>query len=228
MRALTRCLSFKRKAALTRRHTAYVYGASGHGKAVGEAILAGARFTLAGFVDDDPAKKEQRVLGHRVVGSLSDLRVLAPHAWLALGVGDNRKRMALMEALVSQGWRLATVVHPSAVIASTASLGIGSYVGPTAVVHADASMGACCIVNSGAVIEHDNCLGDAVHVSPNATLGGQVTVGKGTHIGLGAVILPRMAVGEWATVGAGAVVTRRVPDSVVVTGIPARVQAQPR
>ena len=48
-------------------------------------------------------------------------------------------------------------------------------------------------------------------------------VKKGASIGSSATILGGIVIGENAIIGAGAVVTKDVPDSAVVTGVPARV-----
>lgn len=50
-----------------------------------------------------------------------------------------------------------------------------------------------------------------------------VMIKKNAWIGAKATILPGVTVGENAVVAAGAVVTKDVPDSAVVTGIPAKI-----
>jgi sugar O-acyltransferase (sialic acid O-acetyltransferase NeuD family) len=199
----------------------YVLGAGGHGKVVAEAARASGAYELRGFVDDDRARWGTEWDGLQVADPAS----VAPDAAIALGVGENHARAQSARGLA--GRRLATVVHPSAVVAGSARLGAGSYVGPLAVVHADAEIGRGCIVNSGAVVEHDCRLGDYVHVSPRATLGGAVTVGEGAHLGMGSVLLPGLSVGAWTTLGAGAVMVQSLPERVTALGVPARLRPSP-
>ena len=206
---------------MSARTPLFVLGAGGHGKVVAEAARASGAFDVRGYLDHDRARWGTEWDG---------LKIAAPEAMdadaeVALGVGDNRARAEAMRRL--DGRRVATVVHPSAVVCPSARLGDGTYVGPLAVVHADAEVGRGCIVNSGAVVEHDCRLGDYVHVSPRATLGGGVTVGEGAHLGLGAVLLPGLTVGEWTTLGAGAVMVESLPDRVTAMGVPARARRQP-
>ena len=79
-----------------------------------------------------------------------------------LGHGD-APQVSLVQALQYQlqrrraGWAMVagpvvSVVHPSAVVASGAVVGSGSFVAPLAVVHTDARVGRACIVNTGAVV----------------------------------------------------------------------------
>lgn len=202
------------------RPTVYVLGAGGHGKVVAEAAVQSGRFLVAGFLDEDPAKWGSTLSGLPVTGGLD---ALPQGAMVALGVGSNGTRLALLGRLGNRQIPIATVVHPAATVSPGAQIGEGSYIGPGAVVHVDARVGRACIVNSGAVVEHDNVLADGVHVSPNAALGGNVTVGEGSHIGLGASVLPGIVIGPWTVVGAGAVVTKPLPGGVSAVGIPARV-----
>ncbi len=207
---------------MSTRTPLFVLGAGGHGKVVAEAARACGAFDFRGFVDHDRSRWGTEWDGVPIHGSPD---ALDADASIALGVGDNRARSEAMRGL--DGKRIATVVHPSAVVARTARLGDGTYVGPMAVVHADAEIGRGCIVNSAAVVEHDCRLGDYVHVSPRATLGGGVTVGEGTHLGLGAVLLPGLSVGAWTTLGAGAVMVESLPDRVTAMGVPARQRPVP-
>jgi sugar O-acyltransferase (sialic acid O-acetyltransferase NeuD family) len=213
---------------MTERLPLYVYGASGHGKVVADAALASDRFAVRGFLDDDGSRHGQALLGLPVEGGLEAIQGQQGRVAVALGVGSNRARLAVLERLAAAGHSVVTVVHPSAVVATGVVLGDGTFVAPLAVVHTDARLGRACIVNSGAVVEHDNVLGDGVHVSPNAALGGNVTLGDEVHVGLGAVVLPGITVGARSVVGAGAVVIEGVPEGVTVAGMPARRLRTPR
>jgi sugar O-acyltransferase (sialic acid O-acetyltransferase NeuD family) len=203
----------------------FVFGAGGHGRVVSEAARHDAGYDLRGFLDDDAHRREGELSGLPVLDGQPALASLEPGALVALGIGDNRARRDVAHALVARGLRLATVVHPSAVVAGGARLGPGTYVGPLAVLHADAEVGSGCIVNSAAVVEHDCRVGDWAHVSPGAVLGGGVRIGEGAHVGLGAVVLPGLALGEWATLGAGAVMIDSLPAGCVAVGVPARVRS---
>jgi acetyltransferase EpsM len=207
---------------MTERTPLYVFGAGGHGKVVGEAAHAAGTHSLRGFLDDDRELWGREIHGLPVRGDLDTLALLEDDAEVALGVGGNADRANLVRALLACGRRLATVVHPTAVLARGARIGPGSYIGPLALVHADAELGRGVIVNSAAVVEHDVRIADWVHVSPRAVLGGGVRVGEGAHVGLGAAVLPGLAIGPWAVLGAGAVLTHTLPGRAVAVGVPAR------
>ena len=115
-----------------------------------------------------------------------------------------------------------SLIDPTAVVASTATINHGAYVNAGVVVGSNTTIGGFANINRSASIGHDNHIGFAVSVGPGAILTGSITVGAVTSIGAGAVILPGITIGRRAVVGAGAVVTRNVADFEVVAGNPAR------
>ncbi len=204
------------------RKALYVLGAGGHGRVVAEAAREGGAYEVRGFLDDDPALWGSACGDLPVAGGTDALRALEAGAEVALGIGANQARARAAASLAMAGVRLATIVHPSAVLARGARLGKGTYVAPLCVIHSDARVGCGCIVNTAAVVEHDCRLDDWAHLSPRAILGGGASLGEGAHVGLGAVVLPGLALGSWATLGAGAVMTRCIPPGVTAVGVPAR------
>lgn len=118
--------------------------------------------------------------------------------------------------------RPATLVDPTAVVASSTAFGPGSYVNSLANIGAAGCIGAFCLVNRGATVGHHAEIADFVSIGPGATLAGMARIGEGAMIGAGAVVLPRMMIGANAVVAAGAVVTQSVAPHAVVAGNPAR------
>jgi sugar O-acyltransferase (sialic acid O-acetyltransferase NeuD family) len=183
---------------------------------------------LVGYADADGDKVGREVApggGSVVIGEPELLGYLERGRFpdgvdaAALGVGDNRARQLALARCAELC--VPSLVHPSAVVSPSATLGRGSVVFPAAVVNAGARIGVAVIVNSAAVVEHDCVLADAVHVSPHATLAGGVVVGERSWIGAGATVIQGVRVGADVTVGAGAVVLRDVSAGSTVVGVPA-------
>jgi sugar O-acyltransferase (sialic acid O-acetyltransferase NeuD family) len=208
-----------------------VVGAGGHGRVVADLVRA-LGHSVAGFVDDDPAKIDSAVdsTGSRVTITLQtllryvdangELPAAADH--VALAIGGNARRLELFTQL--RRHCAPALIHPSAVVSPTAYVGDGSVVFAASAINSEARAGCAAIINTGAIVEHDCTVHDGVHLSPGAVLCGTVSVGARSWIGAASVVIQGRCVGSDAIVGAGAVVVHDVPDGVVVFGNPARVQ----
>ncbi|MBY0544693.1 MAG: acetyltransferase, partial [Gammaproteobacteria bacterium] len=139
-----------------------------------------------------------------------------------IAIGDNKKRLKMMNDTQLLGLTCPNLIHPTAVISSFASLGQGILVMPQASINCMASVDDACIINTAAVIEHDCVLEKGVHVSPNATLAGGVTVGQTSWIGINSAVKEKIQIGRNVIVGAGAVVINNVQDDQTVVGVPAK------
>jgi sugar O-acyltransferase (sialic acid O-acetyltransferase NeuD family) len=191
-----------------------VFGASGHGKVVIDAINDHPLLELICVADDNPAL--QGSLFHAQNKIISRELLLAQGAALEgviVAIGINRTRMQLASWFKQRGISLMCVIHPAATISSSALLGDGTLVMPKSVVNADVRMGENVIVNSGAIIEHDCHLGDGVHVAPGAVLCGNVSVGEGAFVGAGAVVVPGVKIAPDAFIKAGTIVKRDWSES---------------
>lgn len=122
--------------------------------------------------------------------------------------------------------RFPVVADPTAIVASTATLGEGTVLNAGVIVGAKTHLGAFVSVNRGASIGHDVILEDFVSLGPSCVLCGYIRARPGAYVGAGAIVLPKVAVGKNSVVGAGAVAVSSVPDRSVVVGNPARVTRQ--
>jgi len=140
---------------------------------------------------------------------------------LAIGIPGVRRRVA--EALAARGAEFLTLVHPTAVVAATATLGPGSIVCPQAVVSDSAATGRCVLVNYHASLAHDAVAGDYAVLSPYAALAGAARVGADAFLGLHASVGPGVVVGERSKVAANSCALNDVPPESLVHGVPGRV-----
>jgi sugar O-acyltransferase (sialic acid O-acetyltransferase NeuD family) len=199
-----------------------IVGAGGQG-----AIVADILRDAVGFVDDDPKRAGTTVLDLPVLGPIAALPQIE-HDAVVVAIGDNRHRRAITERLCAGGERLATVIHPSASVAPSATIGAGSMLSAGALLLPRAAIGRGVILNTKASVDHDSVVADFAHVSVGATLGANVHVGAETLVALGASVISGITVGARTVVGAGAVVVRDLPDDVTALGVPARITSDRR
>ena len=135
-------------------------------------------------------------------------------------------RSRFTDEAAGHGLQFVTVVHPSARVSPTSSLGEGSIVSAGVIVGARTVIGRHVILNRGALVGHHTEIGDYVSVMPGANIAGRCRIGDAAYIGMGAIVIDNISIGAHSVVGAGAVVTKHVPDAVQVVGVPAAIVRQ--
>lgn len=196
----------------------FIIGASGHGKVVAD-IASHCGYNEISFLDDDDTLDS--CMGYPVVGKSSDAEKYK-YCDFFVAIGNPETREKVLEKLQRARFYITSLIHPDAVIADSAHIGIGSVVMAGAVINPDAVVGKGCIINTGATVDHDNVIEDYVHVSVGAHLAGTVHVGKGTWIGAGAVVSNNVNICGGCMIGAGAVVVNDITIPGTYVGIPAR------
>ena len=192
-----------------------ILGAGGHGRICAE-IAAAAGYEEIKFLDDaEPA-------GVPVAGRISDLEKYVSDHDVFVGIGNNAVRSALFKTAKAAGAKVATLIHPSAVISPSAVIGEGTVVVAGAVVNCGAVIGEGVIVNTCASVDHDCTIGDFSHVSVGARAAGTSSIGEGVFLGAGAVVINNVSVCEDCVIGAGAAVVRDITESGTYVGVPAR------
>lgn len=187
----------------------YIYGASGHGLVVAD-IARACGYEDMIFIDDG---KNEFLSFENIKGNV-DVPV-------SLAIGDNKIRAKLFDKVTSSGFKVVSLIHPSAIISSNVSIDVGTVVMPHVVVNANAKICKGVILNSGCIIEHECIIDNFVHISPNVALGGDVRVGEFTHIGIGSNVLQGISIGKNNIIGGGSMVIKNIEDDKKVVGVPA-------
>jgi sugar O-acyltransferase (sialic acid O-acetyltransferase NeuD family) len=203
-----------------------IVGAGGHGRVVLDILRTAGVCNPVGFIDADTARSGSQLDGLPVLGSINllpKLRRQQDVRGAIVAIGDNRVRASYAELVLQGNLELINAVHPSAIVSSTAKVGLNVVIAAGAIVSTDAHLADSAVVNTGAIVDHECRVGRAVHVSPGVVLAGRVHVEPGAFVGIGARVIPCIRIGAHATVGAGAVVIEDVPPHATVVGVPARV-----
>lgn len=163
------------------------------------------------------------VLGVPVEGALDrlDKDYAARFQGALVTCSSNSQKQTIARRVAQLGLPLASAIHPTAVIAGSATIGDGSIVNALAVVQPRATVGRGVMLHAGTIVEHDCVVEDYANLAPRATLAGHVRVGIGAYVYTGASVLPQVRIGARARVGAGAVVLRDVAKGATVVGVPA-------
>lgn len=191
-------------------------GGGGHAKMCIDVLRQMKTYEIAGIIDSK-IDLGRKVLNVPVIGRDKDLSRYRDqgikHAVNAVGAVTNHPvRKKLFDKLKNAGFDLPPLIHPSAVVEPSASLGEGTQVMVGAIVGSSASIGKNCIINSGATVSHDCVIRDHVHISPGAVLAGTVTVDSNSLIGMGVTVYINLDVGKNVTILNGQDIFRNIAD----------------
>jgi sugar O-acyltransferase (sialic acid O-acetyltransferase NeuD family) len=205
-----------------------IVGVGGFSRETAQAVhmcnATGSCWEARGFVDDDPARTGTTVDGLPVLGTIGSLNGW-PDVLAVVGTGrpDNyTSRRAIVGRLGLPAARYATIVHPTASLAPTTVLGVGTVILAGSIATASVVVGDHVAVMPGVILTHDDVVDDYATITSGVRLGGGVHVGTGAYIGAGVLVRENVSIGPWAMIGMGSVVTRDVPAGELWLGTPAR------
>lgn len=192
-----------------------IIGASGHGKVVADCAAQNGYGSII-FLDDN---EEITSCGkYKVVGKSRDARHLAGDVIVAIGNEDYRSQI---QASIEES-RLATLIHPKAVVSDDVEIGRGTVILAGAVINPGSRIGKGVIANTSSSIDHDCVVGDYCHIAVGAHLCGSVRLGDFVWAGAGAIVNNNIDICSRCTIGAGAVVVRDIERAGVYVGVPAK------
>jgi sugar O-acyltransferase (sialic acid O-acetyltransferase NeuD family) len=181
-------------------------------------------WNVVGFLDDDVSKRGAALERVPVLGPIEAARDY-PRARFVIGIANykapgTRERIAATLALPPE--RYATLVHPSASVADSATIGHGTVVAQGVVITSSTRIGDHVLLAHGVLVGHDAVIASYVAIAPGAVISGAVRIEESAYVGAGAVVPQGVVIGKEALVGLGAVLTGDVAAGTTVFGNPAR------
>jgi sugar O-acyltransferase (sialic acid O-acetyltransferase NeuD family) len=205
-----------------------VVGAGGFGREVllwARDAWPGHASKIAGFLSAHPAMNPPAPLP-----VIADPAVFTPlpgdGLLLAIGIPYVLRRVA--EDLSSRGALFLTLVHPTVVLAPTATIGVGAILCPYAIVSDSCVVGRCSLLNFHSSLGHDSQTGDYSVLSPHATLAGGARIGDDVFLGVHASVGPGIDVGSGSAVAANSCALASTSADALVFGVPGNVRPRVR
>ena len=160
-----------------------ILGAGGYGKTVADVASQLGCYDEISFLDDG------KIGEPNVLGTCEQyLQFIQENTDVYPAFGNNAGRMNWLDTFLQQGISVPTLVHPSAYVSPTATMGIGVIILPKAVVNTDVTVKNGCIINIGALIDHNSVIEEGCHLAPGAIVKAENRIPTGTKIDSGTVI----------------------------------------
>jgi sugar O-acyltransferase (sialic acid O-acetyltransferase NeuD family) len=199
-----------------------IIGAGGQARVVID-VASELNIKIVGIIDVNFQDKAERILGFQVLGDFAALNQYPPHQVdIAIALGDSHLRSEYYEKVIRHGYRVITMIHPTAIVSRNAKIGNGVFINAGVIINAGAVIQDNSIINTGVIIEHETVVGKHCHIAPGVKLAGRVKIGDNTFVGIGSTIIDKIMIGDNVVIGAGSVILRDVDSKSTVVGIPGK------
>ena len=176
---------------------------------------------IAGYIDDNLQALANLKSSYQVLGTIRDWQP-EPDQRFVCAIAKPAIRKAIVTDYKQRGATFISVIHPSALIASTSVIGEGAIISPHALVSDNTIIGDFVILNLHTIIAHDARVGSYCTLSSFCDVTGNVKLGDEVFLGSHASIVPGIVVQDGAFICAGSTVMTNVKANTKVLGTPAR------
>ena len=196
-----------------------IIGFGGYAKHIANCVEQSGNWKVVGYIDKDKSSgaefSEQNLEEVKSAGI----------KYLVNGVGNlsHPWMKSMLGKFLDDDFEFPTIVHPSAVVSNSVTLGKGVLILENAVIKTEANVGDFSLINSLALVSHGCVIGELTHLSLGAKIGGDCIVGENCLLGINSSVIKVITIGTNVIIGAGTVILKDVQDQVVIVGNPGKV-----
>ena len=148
-------------------------------------------YLILGFLDDDKGKTGGEFYGYKVIGTVDQLEEISEKMPTAavIAIQDGKVRRKIVEDHRRfKEWE--SIIHPTAVIASTSPVGMGTIVFPQVTVSVDTRLGEFNLFYIHSTICNDCIIGDYVSIMSGSTVSERAEVVRESLLPAGRTVQP--------------------------------------
>ena len=175
-------------------------------------------YLILGFLDDDEAKRNSEFYGYKVLGATEKLEEICRStlACAVVAIQDGAVRKKIVERHPDfHGWE--SIIHPTAVIASTSLVGAGCIFFPQVTVSVDTKLGDFGLYYIHSTICNDCIVSDFVSVMSGASISERAVIGESCFLAAGSCVNPHRVLGKHVKVGVEATASKNYADNAEVS-----------
>jgi len=133
-----------------------------------------------------------------------------------------KERIALLNSFEISHEKFYTFIHPSAVIARSARVGIGCSIMANVVVNPNSIVGDHCTIHSNSLVGHDTKMGSYNFIAAHNVIGSSSKIGDANFFGLNSTFNNYIEIGDYNFIGMGSNVIKGFGSHQKVYGNPAK------
>jgi len=183
------------------------------------------RYECIGFLDDNKYLWGKKVLNSKVLGPFEKSSKYLKDCYFITGIGGPHnfwKKKSIISGLNIPLERFETIIHPTANLSNTVTLGFGCVIHQNVTITRDVQISNHVLILPNTVITHGDIIGDYSIINAGVCISGDVNMGKSCYIGANSSIRQNIKIRDYCLIGMGSVVLHDVAENSVVVGNPAR------
>ncbi len=208
-----------------------IIGAGGFGRETAEIarriIDKGESLEIAGFLDNNQEMHNKIINGIPVLGDITwnqQNKVAGEEYHFVCAIGDPDTKEQVVKKALELNYLPYTLVDPTVIIGRDVEIGLGSIICPEVILTCNITVKNHVIINQICSIGHDVVISDYCTINPLSAISGGVKIDEKVMIGTHSSILQYLEIGKGSIVAAGACVIAKVPENVLVAGVPAQIK----
>lgn len=216
--------SQKNKEIKSIKYNIIIIGAGGFGREVyiwAKDSFFKDQYRIKGFLDNNPKILNNYNMDVGIIGNLDNYEVENQDRFI-FAIGDVDIKKHLIIKLKKKGAKFITLIHPTAIVVSTARIGEGVIICPFCLVSDNVRLDDFVMMNAYSSCGHDARIGKYCILSSYAAMAGFAVLEDEVFLGLHATIIPGKRVCCKSKVSANSVVMRDVPPNKMVFGVPGK------
>ncbi len=181
------------------------------------------RYNLIGILDDNPDLVGRTLNGIPVLGGTEKAMGLGTNVKFVFAIGSFRTRLVrkkILQKIKVPINRFETLIHPTAKIFSTASIGHGCIIHYGTIIFHKSAINNFSIIAANCVVAVENIFGEGVLLGSSITTTTGVKIGSFSFIGSGTCIGENVEIGPGAQIGMGSLVLKNIVPGAFVLGTP--------
>jgi len=149
-----------------------------------------------------------------VLGDIDTYDIIKDDCFI-IGISDLNYRNKLINIMKSRGGKFINLIHPTAMVADTATLGEGNIINPYCIIGPKVRIGNFNLFTSQSVVSHDSVIGNN-NFFATSLLCGHVKVENDNYFGIRSTVIPEINIGNCNIIQAGMIVDKNIKDNTTV------------
>jgi sugar O-acyltransferase (sialic acid O-acetyltransferase NeuD family) len=174
-------------------------------------------FILKGYIDYSENIEKYWLyynLKMPVLGDIDTYSIIEDDCFV-MGISDISYRNKLINILKSRGGKFINLIHPTAIVADTVTIGEGNIINPYCIIGPKVRIGNFNLFTSQSVVSHDSVIGNN-NFFATSLLCGHVKVENNNYFGIRSTVIPEINIGNCNIIQAGMIVDKNIKDNTTV------------